>query len=342
MKLTDESGNGRGWVDDARTETYDALAARVGAQQAKIAAARPELSGQTGRGQHQKQLLGAFATLQLDGAAPGTARVGPFAGTTTFKVACRISNGQPCPYHDQAADVRGVAVKFFTAAGVETDLVMTNEGGRSHARDAAQFMDVADLLIDSQVQHGALEVVRDLSKDLLTGRLGPLEAARIAAILGKETLLHHVESMATERYWGSVVAVEGRAAKYSFHPHPSAPSGTRADPSSPNYLRDDLLNRIAEGGIRFQLGVQWFIDEKTTPVNDASIVWDAPITTLGTLTIDATPPESDERLVDRMAYNPAHGFEPLGITRARREVYAASAKNRGALGTDEIRRYFGL
>jgi catalase len=38
-----------------------------------------------------------------------------------------------------------------------------------------------------------------------------------------------------------------------------------------------------------------------------------------------------------MAFNPVHGFPPLGITHARGAVYEASARNRGALGTDEAR-----
>src|SRR3954452_14808032 len=45
----------------------------------------------------------------------------------------------------------------------------------------------------------------------------------------------------------------------------------------------------------------------------------------------------DEQLIDAMAFNPVHGFPPLGITHARGAVYEASARNRGALGTDEAR-----
>jgi hypothetical protein len=43
-----------------------------------------------------------------------------------------------------------------------------------------------------------------------------------------------------------------------------------------------------------------------------------------------------------MAFNPGNGFEPLGITHARKAVYAASAanrKDRGLLSTDEARKH---
>ena len=43
-----------------------------------------------------------------------------------------------------------------------------------------------------------------------------------------------------------------------------------------------------------------------------------------------------------MAFNPGHGFDPLGITHARVDVYAASARNRadrGLLSTEAARAF---
>ncbi len=331
---------GTGWVDQAESaETLAAFADRVGAQQRKIAQGRPELHGCIGRGQHQKQLLGAFGMLHVDPDVPEV-RLGPFARAAHYRVACRISNGQPCPERDQAPDVRGIALKFFTAEGRETDLVMTNEGGRSHARNAAQFTDVADILAALQLRRGALEALKEFTADMLHGSLGPIEAARVVAILGKETLLRSVESMATEHYWGSVVRLGDLALKYSAHPHTSTRPGAFADRKQPDYLREDLLHRLAEEPLRFEIALQLFADEESTPVHDASVAWKSPLVRVGLLEIPARPAEDDERLIDRMAFNPGNGFEPLGITHARKVAYAASAKNRGALTTDEIRRYF--
>jgi len=332
---------GLGWVDHPDSpEARAGLVARVGEQQAKLAAGNPDLHGVVPRGQHQKQLLGAFATLTIPEGIPAAVRVGPFSDPGRFRSACRISNGQPCPHRDQAPDVRGIAIKFFTKDGVETDLVMTNEGGRSHARDAIQFMEVADILATSQVQGGAIEALRELTADVMTGKLGPAEAARVAFILGKETVLRKVASMATEHYWGSVVEAEGRALKYSLHPHPLTPPGTDGDPKDAEYLRTDLARRLQKEPLRFNLSVQLFIDERATPVNDASIAWEAPLVQVGELAIESLPSEADEDVIDHMAFNPGNGFAPLGMTHARKDVYAASAKNRGALTTAEIRGYF--
>ena len=50
--------------------------------------------------------------------------------------------------------------------------------------------------------------------------------------------------------------------------------------------------------------------------------------------------DDDETPIDQLAFNPANGFAPLGITHARKDVYAASAANRkgrGVLSSDEAR-----
>ncbi|SAK66471.1 Catalase-related peroxidase [Caballeronia temeraria] len=338
--------DGTGWsdkLDDAATLAM--LVAAIGAQQKKLAASRHTgLNGEIDRAQHQKQLLGALGTIRIAKYIPEAARFGPFAGgRATYRVACRISNGQPSPQPDTAPDVRGIALKFFTKEGVETDLLMTNEGGRSHARDAAQFMAVADI-IAALLAEGTVSGIAQGFREMMMARLGPVEGARILAILFKETRVHHVASVATEHYWGSVVQLGQAAVKYSLHPHPSTPEGTNAERHGDNYLRADIFNRLEQGPVKWQLGVQFFVDEATTPVNDASVAWKSDMVMIGELELDAPPSADDEARVDRLAFNPANGFAPLGITHARKEVYAASAANRegrGVLSSDEARALLG-
>jgi hypothetical protein len=97
---------------------------------------------------------------------------------------------------------------------------------------------------------------------------------------------------------------------------------------------------LEQGPVKWQLGVQFFVDEETTPVNDASVAWKSDVVTIGELEIDAPPSVDDEAHIDRLAFNPANGFAPLGITHARQHVYAASAANRearGVLSSNEAR-----
>ncbi|MBN3761857.1 catalase [Burkholderia sp. Ac-20365] len=329
------SAIGTGWED--RPDTPDTLATLVGkirAQQESIASSsKTGLNGRIDRGQHQKQLMGAFGTLRIFDTVPQALAAGPFANRGNsgaplqYRAACRFSNGQPCPFADTEADVRGVAIKFFTPEGTETDLLATNEGGRSHTRDATTFMEIADLLI-AQIEGGLTGLVGKATADTFSHKLGPVEAARSFGILAEATKLHKVASLTTETFWGSVVKLGDAAFKYALQPHPDTVPGTDGDPHGEQYLRDDLLNRVGKGALKWQLAVQLFTDEKHTPVNDASIVWEAPTVVIGELEISSAPSTDDEAAINQMAFNPGNGFEPLGITHARKAVYAASAANR--------------
>jgi hypothetical protein len=331
---------GTGWVDRAESPAViGSLADRVAVQQQLVANGNPGLGGRIGRAQHQKQLLGAFGMFRVRDGLPPEARLGPFAHPGTFKIACRVSNGQPCPFADQAPDVRGLSFKFFAPSGVETDLVMTNEGGRSHASDAAEFTNVAEVLAAFSLKGGAVDAVRKLA-NVFFKTVGPVRAARVIGILGRQTLLHRVRSMTLEHYWGSVVRLGDAAIKYSVHPHPSTRLGTDADRGRPEYLREDLQNRLGKGPILYDVSLQFFRDEARTPVDDASVPWKAPLVRVGEIEIPVLPSRDDEALIDRMAFNPAHGFAPLGITHVRKVAYETSAENRGALRTEDVRPYF--
>jgi catalase len=295
---------------------------------------RPD--GPPDRVQHQKMILGAFGMVRISENIPDAAKPGPFV-SGEWTAACRFSNGQPLTFKDQAADVRGVAVKFFSGPQEqEVDLLATNEGGRSHVRHTAEFVDVSDILI-AKMASGALSGLKLAAEDLIDGKLAPLEAARIGKILAEATLLHQVESLTTEAYWGSVVELAGKPIEYSLQPHQSTVAGTNADRDDPNFLREDLLNRLSRGPIRFDICLQFFRDESSTPVDDASIRWQAPFVRIGEVEISKSPSLEDEENINQMAFNPGNGFVPLGITQDRKDIYAASARNRGALSGDKVR-----
>lgn len=338
-----EAGSGRGWTDgpyDAATR--EALVRKIGEQQGRVAAAAGSgLGRRVDRGQHQKLLLGALGTLRVFDEVPAAVKLGPFATPFALPVACRFSNGQPCPFSDQTADVRGVALKFFSPQGAETDMLATNEGGRSHARDAESFMAFADILV-AKIERGAPGAFAEFLGELREGKLTAGEAARMVAIILKEVGLRSVRSLTLESYWGSVVGLGGAALKYSLRSHGETPASMEFAGDGPDYLRHELLARLAKGAVRWQLCVQLYVDEDSTPVNDASKAWSSPSVVIGELEIPSAPSDDDERTINQMAFNPRNGFDPLGITHARADVYAASAKNRadrGLLSTEAAREY---
>ena len=338
-----EAGSGRGWTDDPYTEAMrDALVQKVGEQQRRVAAAAgTRLDGRVDRGQHQKMLLGAVGRLRVFDQVPAAVRLGPLAAPFALPVACRFSNGQPCPFSDKTPDVRGVALKFFSPQGTETDILATNEGGRSHAKDAESFMAFADILV-AKIERGAPGAVQELLEELRDSKLTAGELAHMGAVIVKEAGLHVVRSLALENYWGSVVQLGGAAFKYSLLAHTDTPAPVQSDEVGADFLRHELLGRLARGPVKWQLCVQLYVDDDSTPVNDASKAWGSASVAIGELEISTAPSEDDERTINQMAFNPGNGFDPVGITHARVDVYAASARNRagrGLLSTAQARDF---
>jgi hypothetical protein len=280
-------------------------------------------------------ILGAFGTLEISDDIPIDAK--PFVSGRRI-AACRFSNGQPKTFDDQEPDVRGIAVKFFLEEE-EIDLLVTNEGGRSHAKNAAEFLDVSDVLA-AKVAKGTLGGLAVAVTHLIQGGIGLFEAARVAEVLAQEVVLHHVKSLTTEAYWGSVVELGGQAIEYSLQPHPSTQPDTDADLKSTNFLSEDLRNRLSKGPIRFNLCIQLFRDEKHTPIDNASVKWDAPLVKIGELEIAHLPSSEEEGKINQMAFNPGNGFVPLGITKDRQQIYEANARRRGALSGAAARSLF--
>ncbi len=130
---------------------------------------------------HQKRVLARMCRLVVRDHLPPYAAIGPFAQPGEYRAAIRFSNGQGLTFSDRDPDVRGAAIKFFSKDGAETDILMTNAPA-SFARDADQFLKVAQVLVEKQVT-GGLGAGKTFLKGLFEARFNPFEAARIATEL---------------------------------------------------------------------------------------------------------------------------------------------------------------
>jgi hypothetical protein len=107
-------------------------------------------------------------------------------------------------------------------------------------------------------------------------------------------------------------------------------------------LREELAARLAEGPVSYDLKVQFFEDERRTPIEDASRAWseaDAPFIPLARLTlpkqdIDSPRGRKLAEYVESLSFDPWHALEelrPLGnMMRARNVAYRLSTQERGA------------
>jgi len=111
----------------------------------------------------------------------------------------------------------------------------------------------------------------------------------------------------------------------------------QGSPAKENYMQSKLLETLQEGDLHFEFCIQLYVDNKKTPIEDAYIEWlesDSPPIPIARITIPKQSLDSQLQAdMEQMALNPWHtkDLTPLGlINLARKNVYDASARNRGS------------
>jgi hypothetical protein len=293
------------------------------------------------RGFHAKLHVGAEARFRVLPGLPDHARHGVFNHPRTFDAVVRFSNGHFSVQPDATKDPRGIAIKLMDVTGptlhpgdphaATQDFLATSHSVTSTVRDIRQFV----AFIESAA-HGKLQLPIRLAR-----RVGVREALRIIGAVRRTVLKPDVPSMATEHYAGTAPIQFGPfAGKFTVRPAGgTAPAGTRT--RTPDFLREELEDRLRAGDLRFDFVAQFFVDEARTPIEDTSVPWDprvAPFVKLAELRIPRCDVTADaaarqtSRKVDALSFSPWHALadhRPLGsVMRARRAAYEASARFR--------------
>jgi hypothetical protein len=302
--------------EDARFEMY-----------AKRLVALQAAAGGKDRALHAKG-HGIFSGSLKVGEVPAELRHGLAAKPGTYEALVRYSNGASKVQRDKVGDVRGIAVKVL---GVEGTKVL----------GSGSTQDLLGILSPTTPFHDADEFMRvvwatrspALALFRLVGALGPV---RPFQILGKvmKGFKAPAASLATKRFFSAAPIQWGpHAARFAFTPDNVASElGKSAD-----FYGEELASRLAREPAVYALQIQLFVDEKTTPIEEASTDWDVPYVDIGKLTIarqDAAS-ERGKLLVERgehLAFDPWHALvahKPLGnIMRARKVAYFASTQAR--------------
>jgi hypothetical protein len=227
----------------------------------------------------------------------------------------------------------GVALRVAVAEGESHDLLLASRPA-SHARNARQFVGYARVESGTRFQ-------RLLGLARLLWIEGLPEAARILRST-RATRRRTILSLGLESYWSASPIRWGKnlAVRYVLRPlHVPAPA-VELISTAPEHLKRELGASLRNGDIAFELGLQTFVDEATTPIEDASATWEesaSPIIPVAVLTIFRQDVETAEGqavqdAVSRLAFNPWHTtelFQPLGnLSRARKAVYAAASAHR--------------
>ena len=286
-----------------------------------------------GRALHRRGVMALAATLRVRDDLPEHARHGLFAQPGEHEVWLRLSNGAAGRFGDARPDVRGFAFKVHGVAGpgalgkptTVQDFAFINQ--EVFALPTSD--EFADLAIAAGQGPGAL--LRYLIR-----RHGFFGALRQAGRL-KRSMDRPFAGFAVEPFYSAApIACGPYAVKVRLWPEAKAgPAEAVAG------WQAQLERRLAAGPVRYQLQLQFFVDEQRTPIENPTVPWPeqvAPYVTVADLEIGKEQPQGDAaraftEKVEAATFDPWAALaehRPLGeIMRARKVTYYESQKARG-------------
>lgn len=272
--------------------------------------------GVTRRDAHPKAHGCVTANFEVSSSVPTKGKAGVFATPTKFPAWVRFSNAATVG-SDRSLDARGIAIKLMKVPGKK---LLDDELNA----DTQDFLLVNDPVFPARniKQYSQLQ-----SNSVLYLATHPREALLAARAVNRK-----IETPLESNYWSmSAFRLGNEAVKYKVMPC-KAPSYEAQDKKDPNYLRTALKDQLSNGSGCFDMYVQFFLNEKSTPVEDPSVEWseeDAPLVKVGTLTIPKQTFDTAEqnKMCEHMSFTPWHSLpeqRPLGnLNRARFAVYRA-------------------
>jgi len=250
-----------------------------------------------------------------------------------YSTIVRLSNADGEPKADSKPDLRGIALRVAAGDGETHDLLATNFPV-SHARNARQFVAFA-----MATAGGTLS--RLLGLIGLSIAFGPAETVRMVGNVRKARQ-RKVTSLALETYWsrGAIRWGETLAVRYLIRPAPGVAPAPNPSRQEPDFLSSELTRRLEDGDVHFDVCIQRFVDDRSTPIEDTAVEWteraSAPVA-VAVLTIrkpggGTAEAIAEARSIDELAFNPWNTtdmFRPLGnLNRARKAVYDAGSAHR--------------
>ncbi len=289
--------------------------------------------GKVERALHAKPHLGAVGELVVK--APETARSGVFAMSgKSWPVYARFSNGSSRHQPDKTPDVRGFAIKLVGVPGQK--LIKGLEGELTQ-----DFLFIDTEVLPFRTPDEFMTFVRVAKagpSKLLPGLISGFGFGRTLGMIWGSVAGQKVKSYAAHTFHTAApIAFGKRAVKLSLTPVPSDAPATRS--KGDDFLREDLTARLKNGALSWTLRAQFFIDEKTTPIEDTSVYWSGSWVDVATLTLpkqDVKSARGQEisNLVNELSFDPWHATEahrPLGaMMRARGATYGVSVVARQA------------
>jgi catalase len=254
----------------------------------------------------------------------------PHLSRESTPVTVRFSDGTGVPMipdNDPNADPRGLAIRFHLAERVHTDIISHSADGFP-VRTGQEFLEFLRAIAASSGS---------------TASPSPVEiflGSHPSALAYVQTPKPAPVSFAKDNYFGVTamrfINAEGVARFGRFRILPDAGAefldDAAAKAKGPNYLFDELNERIAAGPIGFKVEVQ--IAEPNDVVDDATIHWPAerPVIPFGSIQLTGKVSDDAEQQ-KHLIFDPlprVDGIEPSGdpLLELRAAVYLISGRRR--------------
>lgn len=316
-------------VPPGEAERFEQLAAQLAGLQAGLG----KKTGTVRRALHAKPNVVVKARFEVKPDVAPHLKVGLFAEPKTYDAVARFSNGGPASQADKKPDVRGLAVKVMGVGGQKLIPGMEREPTQDFLgilASSVPFRTTEEFVWFVVNARNPLTLVPKAMLHLGVGRalklLGQLQKGLGAPL----TALH------TNRYFSALPIRFGPyAAKYCFTPL----DGQVASGPVGEDLGAELARRLEGGPLRWAFQVQLFANEHQTPIEDPTVDWTTPWSTLAELTLPQQSVSSAQgqeltRWAEALSFDPWHAQEelrPIGaMMRARNAAYRVSTQARQA------------
>lgn len=316
-------------IGPGENESFEKLAQDLAGLQSKVAASR----GKVHRGLHAKANVLARAEFEVLAGIPEHVRVGMFAEPKKYDAVVRFSNGGAAPQADKRPDVRGIAVKVIGVGGKKIIPGMESAPTQDFLAilsPTQPFRTPEDFIWFVLAARSPLTLI---PKGIL--RMGPGKFFSLLGVLQKG-LGAPLTALHTNRYFSALPIQFGKhAVKYSFVPLDADAASGPVDPDLGGALTKVLETRP----LRWELQVQFFVDEQSTPIEDGTVEWKSPWVPVARLTLPQQSVESEKgkaltHWAEGLSFDPWHAqeqFKPLGaMMRARNAAYRVSTIARKA------------
>ena len=307
--------------------------AQFATQFAEIQARKSKRFG-NGRTLHRKQLAAAHGTLEVLDGLPHYAHFGLFAIPHDYEVWVRLSNGGVDKAPDKMPDIRGFALRVLGVRGnsalgngpaVSQDFTLINQEAFAFA-GSTEFV---EFVVAASQGNGHLlkYLVRKHGLLGVPGQLGKMIKVVKKPFTG----------FATETLFSALPMANGPYA-VRVRLVPSTANG-KPESGAQNDWSADFAARLRKGPLHWDMQLQFFASEQLTPIEDASVNWTTPYSTVARLMLpqqdlDAPDAKAFAERVEGSVIDPWQALvehRPLGdVQRARKVVYFRSQKGRGA------------